>query len=457
MKETLSRLAFWLLALALAFPLALFGWLGLYSRYLADDYCHSAQLLSYPTLWQAILANYYAWSGRFSNLLVVQVTDWLGLPGVMGLPLLTIGLALLALVWLFSGLSAFQGRIRWEAVLLAESTLFVALYLAPNLYQVLYWRAAAIAYSLPLFVVTLGVAWLKYWARHPYPLWIGGAILFGLTFFAGGSSETVGAWQVGVYLLLLGYAWIARRPPRLRFLSGVGLAAALLAMIIVALAPGNAVRLGERAPVSSPIPLALRTLGFVGDFLGDTLRTTPVPWLFLCAFSFFLGVFLLEEDQNFAPQTLLWTLVFTITLIAFSFAPSAYAQSYPVERARFPAVYTLAWGLGWMGFIGGTLARPHLRRWSRPGLRGVFVGLFIVYLFRAGLSIAPRVEEYSHRALAWDRRQALLLQQRAQGVQEIVLTPLNSVYGIKELDVNPRHWVNRCAARFYDVQSIRVR
>jgi hypothetical protein len=38
----------------------------------------------------------------------------------------------------------------------------------------------------------------------------------------------------------------------------------------------------------------------------------------------------------------------------------------------------------------------------------------------------------------------------------LIIIQFDGLEGVKELDVNANHWVNRCAAKYYKVDSIRA-
>ena len=56
----------------------------------------------------------------------------------------------------------------------------------------------------------------------------------------------------------------------------------------------------------------------------------------------------------------------------------------------------------------------------------------------------------------WDRRDAQIRQMAAAGQQEITISALDSLAGIGELHDDTDFWVNRCAAWYYQVRSIRA-
>jgi hypothetical protein len=43
-----------------------------------------------------------------------------------------------------------------------------------------------------------------------------------------------------------------------------------------------------------------------------------------------------------------------------------------------------------------------------------------------------------------------------EGQTDPIVPQFDGVLGVKELDVNANHWVNRCAAKYYGFNSIRA-
>ena len=44
----------------------------------------------------------------------------------------------------------------------------------------------------------------------------------------------------------------------------------------------------------------------------------------------------------------------------------------------------------------------------------------------------------------------------AQGETDLLIVQLDGVEGVKEMEITEKHWVNRCAAKYYEVNSIRT-
>ena len=82
--------------------------------------------------------------------------------------------------------------------------------------------------------------------------------------------------------------------------------------------------------------------------------------------------------------------------------------------------------------------------------------LFIMaaYPCRAVLQALQDVPEYRTRAQEWDRRDAHIYALREHGQTDLVIPQFGGIYDVKELDNLPTHWVNRCAADYYEVNSI---
>ncbi len=60
----------------------------------------------------------------------------------------------------------------------------------------------------------------------------------------------------------------------------------------------------------------------------------------------------------------------------------------------------------------------------------------------------------AERARLWDEREQEILTQKKVGGLDIQVRALDSLVGIAEIDLSPKHWVNICAASYYDVQQI---
>jgi hypothetical protein len=63
---------------------------------------------------------------------------------------------------------------------------------------------------------------------------------------------------------------------------------------------------------------------------------------------------------------------------------------------------------------------------------------------------------FQQRATLWDWRDAQIRAQAASGVEQVTIPALDSLAGIAELQSEPGHWVNRCAADYYGIKSLQA-
>ncbi len=460
-----------LLAIAYFVPLLVYGYLGIFSRHLADDYC-TADLIRgnfFLNLWN----NYQTVSDRFSNFLFIAGTEVLWSRSISVLSFVCLTLWVIGLAWFMIELFGTFGE-AWPgslALTLSASLVFFAILQAPNPFQTLYWRASIAAHLVPLVLMPLLFAYLVKEIRktrrdhvsiHTYPL------IFIISFIIGDFSEPT----VAVMILLLTIFFIAawnyykengRRQTLL--LIACALSGGLAALLVMALSPANAFRLGTPPP---PVPeLVSLTLRYTIEYIAGAFRNQPLPSLVSFLVTFFLFFNRYNKNSKLSADRKKHLILFlgflpilVFILIAASFAPSVYGQGFPLERARFSGTVIYAAGFMGIGGLTGLLAaqsRPNFL--SESLLTWMMISLFlliILYPLRHAWLTIGLIPEYRDRGAAWDARDAYIMELKAQGQIDLLIPQLDGVYGIKEMDVEATHWVNRCAAVYYDVNSIRA-
>jgi len=144
--------------------LALYAYLGTFSRYGSDDYCLSAFFLQGDLISRMIL-RYFVTSGRYTNILFIGLVDKiLGWYNVAILPPLILTLFALGLYLLLKEIGGIvaSGWSRWIAFFMAVSIAYFAILQAPDLYETRYWRAGMTSHFAPrVFFLFLGVFLLK--------------------------------------------------------------------------------------------------------------------------------------------------------------------------------------------------------------------------------------------------------------------------------------------------------
>ena len=455
-KETdLFQLALLLQGIASFLALSIYAYLGSFSRLMADDYYHSYLLQSGKNLWQISVEKYLHVSNRYSTMSFFSFGEEVGIRWVSGL---MIFLWLLGLIWFLTELKEIKSVefSRKMIFSLASLLIFLSILQAPNRFQTLYWLSGSQTYFAPLVFLVYFFAALLFFIRCPHSK---GTLTFlalfvaTLAFLIGGLSETVGTLHIGILSIAILAFWIwGKKTDRKRalILLGAALLGALISRGVMALSPANDIR--SSAP-PLPIPVFLeRSVIFPYGFITDTFKSLLLP----SAFTVIIGFLVFSPMKGEIKKQGMWLSliivpIITFALISASFAPSAYALSYPDARVRFPARVVLTFGL----FIEGALL-------------GLFFGVkkkFLVALLLIGASLYPlrgawqayqSLPKFQAYANAWDTRDAYIQSKRDGGMMNISLPPMDGMAGIKEFDVDANHWVNRGAVDYYGVDAISV-
>lgn len=449
--------------------LALYGYLGTFSRYGSDDYCLSAFFLK-DNLGNAMVQRYFVSSSRYTNILFIGFVDKVfGWYNVAILPGLMIVLFVLGL-YLFLREINEMARLRWEPGIIFFLSLLVVYFSitqAPALYETLYWRAGMTSHFAPqVFIPFFGVFLLKQIrkARESIPpVWVQALCLI-IPFVLGGLSEPPTAFMITVLGLGVVATWWwsdARYRRSILILLIWSLVGAMSALLVMAVAPANSIRMTTPPP---PLPeLLLRIIEYPLSFILDTLRALPIPTLV----SVVIPALLFYGKYAQSPETLsrfsrnrlgifmIAVLLFAYLFIAASFAPSAYGQSYPVPRARFGgrvlmtiALITEGVLLGILAVQARTLQSTYLRSFAIVALL-----LLAFYPLRTAERLAEEVPLYQQRAAAWDSRESEIKTLKADGVQDLIIRFLRGEK-IQDLGDHSNFRLNRCAATLYGVNSI---
>src|SRR5215211_2348671 len=122
--------------------LALYAYLGIFSRYASDDYCLSAFFLQNDFI-DAMIRRYYVSSSRYANILFIGLADkLLGWHNVAILPALMLSLFVFGVYLLLKEISnviQLEWN-RWMVIFLSLLIVYLSITQAPDLYQTLYWR-----------------------------------------------------------------------------------------------------------------------------------------------------------------------------------------------------------------------------------------------------------------------------------------------------------------------------
>lgn len=474
MKQRFSWERFFGLALALGIfatfiALAVYGYLGTFSRYGSDDYCLSAFFLQ-DHIFNAMIQRYFIASGRYTNILFIGLVDKaFGWYNVAILPALMIALFVLGLYLFLKEIEEMieLGWSRWIVLFLSLFLVYFSITQAPNLYETLYWRAGMTSHFAPLVLIPFLGAFLLRQIRNTkqhFPSILVQAACFIIPFLIGGLSEPPTALMITVLGLAICAAWLWSDASQRRSVLVIlvwALMGALAALIVMGVAPANSIRMQTPPP---PLPeLISRIILYPCYFIVDTFQTLPLPTLLSIAVpALFFYVKYTHSPESFSKEQrnrlgilLVAVLIFTYLFIAASFAPSAYGQSYPVPRARFIGRVLLTGAFMTEGALLGMLA-AQAKLFQSAYLRG-FATLALIILVLYPLHTAWRVSGdipvYRQRAAAWDLRESEIRALRAAGYRDLTIRFL-SRQPTQDLGDQADFRLNRCAAALYGVDSI---
>ena len=458
--------------LATLVALGLYAYLGIFSRYTSDDYCLSAFFVQDGNFMSTMADRYETSSSRYTNILFIGFADkvfgWYN-PAV--LPALMLTLFVLGLFFFLDQIQKLL-HLEWKrgwTFFLAVLIAYFSLVQSPNLTQTLYWRAGMTSHFAPVallpFLGAFLIGQIRLAAKRAPSMWVY-AVCFVVPFVIGGFSEPPTTLLISALVLaIIAVWWWVKTPARrsiLLILSGT-LAGSLAALIVLALAPANSLRLGNTE--SNLLRLVWKIFLSTFEFAVDSVRTRPLPALFsvvIPALFFYIKYGSSNEvDSDITRSQLVWLIVAILSvgyiLITASFAPSVYGQSFPAERARFAGVVLFSCTLMAVGaFMGILAARSEWTIFQSSALQAgavLLLVLFSLYPLRTTWRLSAEIPLYQQRAAAWDERDAQIRAMKADGLQDLTIRFLGTD-PVQDLGDRREFRLNRCAARLYGVNSI---
>jgi hypothetical protein len=452
------------------FSLSIYGLLGAFGRMFTDDYCYSA---SYNSLGLLGTLNGYFFittftAHRYSLTFFEWVIDRFGIAGIQWMPFW--GLLLWASgIYLLLRLMNNRWKedlSRIETLALTLCLLFFTIYLAPNLYQSLYWRTGILPYTAPIIC---GL-WLLIYLFHKQSSesWIKYGILGLGAFVAAGFSEAGAIFAAAPFGIIILWSLIAfvQKDKHLWHELGkpsvVVVLVVIIALIIQLLSPVNIKRQSAYQAPAAPMMAIIYAFRFARDFIWLSIKTQPLPNII---FSVLIGSFgfLINRSRDWGwKKTILSILSFSLAAYIFIAAvhlPSAYVEkSPPADRTLIITRFILlAAQLGIFYMAGQWLASFYSRTWLKVAAAAVIL-LGCLYTIRNGIkTIQYDLPRYQRVAQVWDEHDRQIKDSLSEGKMEIVVLPIDSQYigGLMELYSQP-NWVNLCAAEYYGINVIRA-
>jgi hypothetical protein len=473
------------LAVALLLALSAFAYLGFFARYMADDFCQAAETNKHGFL--RTQARWYSnWTGRFASNVSIAAAAAAGPSAPAVLPALVLGLWLAGATWAAYQLWLLSGR-RGSTLhppLLGSLVVFATVNGAHDLAQSLYWQAGLLTHTAPLALMTFNVGALLLALRRRLDgrgHWAASILAAALAFAAGGFSESFALMQVGGFALAAAACYRLGASARARAALAplvVSLAAALSALLIVALAPGNAMREGYFQPPPGLPRLAGLSLFYSAAFVPYTVYLSPLNSFAAAALPAWIGSRLVSDGRaaELTRGETVWRLALSaaagMTLITLSVLPAVYGMSQNLPaRARIVPQFVFVCVVAYWGYLAGAALSARARAYAgggRPGLAAAVLVAVVCLLLTAPAAAVLRVGRLIPRAResadTWDRVDGEIRAASGRGEADFVVDALDDVEerfggvaGGLKLERDPAHGRNVCMAKYYRVRSIRGR
>ena len=477
-RHRVENIIFFVVLLFMLSTLVLYGYLGTFTRYMADDYYTAAALkengfLGTQSFW------WQHWSGRYSFTFLVSFVELFGIKGVPILPIFVIFAWVFGFVW--GGLPLLRNiRVRHPAsfgIFISSVVLWVTYRIIDDYPQVVFWQTGILTYPVSpiLFLVGVGMAARRLSVKGPVR-WLEVIFWFLYAFVAGGFSETGVVVQIAMLFILLILTFAFAGMEKRKFLRSIlvpSLLGSFVSLIVIAVAPGNIVRSGGFRDL-----LSLNE--FISGSLLETLMVIPrladgntLPLLFGFSAGMFIALFKVPVITRINTLMLLkllgLSLLMGLTGVWAGIAPAYILRgALPPERVLLFSYFLV---VCLVVFWGGILAV-----WLRSLVSGtqlvlfefvtlcfllVFTKLAVVPFFTSQLHLIEPLKEYSMR---WDDRHQHLISAKSNGETTVVVTDFMKIDGLRklrsklwltgDLETSPSYWINQGAAQFYGVTQI---
>jgi hypothetical protein len=463
-------------AILTAIPIGTFLILGLFTGPSADDYCMADATIQHG-YWGGLWNFYRIMSGRYASMGIEMLPGYLGhstflswywlAPTIVILSTLASTYVLLDTVNTFL-LDASLRRSHVVGVAVTYTSMYLVGLEQPS--QVLYWLTGSVNYQLAnvLFVLLLAAMIRCYLSASTAASVAYFITSLALVVLAVGHNETTMVLTLGVLSLAALFAFLqgSRDRTQARAAMMVGLlVVGIVAALVVALAPGNAVRARYEEQVwgshkaDSLMELVQAGVSTVVWATSSTLRWTATQP------SYWLAVFLsLAASRRLPPaiqrrlehRSLLWLPAIGFVLIAATALPSFYVGRAPAARTT-ASIYLVFW----LSFVvsGVVLMRRYSWDLRGSGTANVLrVALVVSILFHPKHTQA--IEDFRDAALY-----RLQLRERDQMVTEAIqenrlnialpkLMRLPPTIHFRDLSDDKSYYYNECFASYTGLQSV---
>ncbi len=444
--------------------LGMFAYLGVYFRYWADDWCYNADFrnLGFLETLRGYVYNVTYTPSRYSVTILAGLFYPLRVFGLQILLPLSLLLWTWGLVRLFLNLSSLSTfpLSTFQATLLSLVIVYFSIYLAPHLYQSIYWNTGFFTYTFPLVLFP----WVLTLVTDQNPSKAKLIPIALLSLLAGGFSEASNTVLVSALTLYTVIAFIGSRYKKVwaqkTFTPAlVALIFALIAMALLVFAPTTQLRAERYGEPASLLELITLVFNFTREFV--TLSLKDYQQLLILILAGLLGFVLnsKEREINVLKTFGLGLGIFALAalLVAAALTPSAYVEhGTPILRTQIIPRHIMVFAFVALGWLGGySLRQLYAPTWLQTTAIITLVVALIFPVFTIYNS-SKYIPVYSQRADLWDEREAAILSAIENGQERVEVLAIDGapVGGIRDFDPRGKkgYWITLCAADYHHIK-----
>lgn len=445
--------------------LLLYSYIGISSRFMADDFCsindaRRFKMLRYIWHW------YNTWGGRYSAIASDELLTYIGAIGVRFVPFVALLLCVISasvMCHQFLQRAVSKNISRTLSVSQGISLVFAIISVSPDVQTVLYWWNGMRTYVPPFISITLHLAYLC-WIMDKLVtkrnIFFGCLFSFLLASFSGGFNETFTTIQFLFFAGLTGLYIIVKRlrsANQLLPLLSAAVLGSTLALVIMALSPGAARRMTFFPPHPDALSLIkITTAGYLAYLSAIFSSPVKVTALFGLLFvSLWVGA--KSKEKTSAGWLIILSIVGGIFLSFASLIPSVYGLSkMPASRTFIVPTYVIVLSVGYMGVMIGRWLSTATNFWAVRYTEVALLLCGVVLLSISSWISANTIYEnrgiYSNFAQQWDQVDAMIRQAKLNGDESITIPAMDGWAHLDRPNENPKFWATACYSEYYEIQ-----
>lgn len=441
--------------------------IGSFTRLASDEYGIWGGLPK-KSIFETIENRYYNVNGRYTYAFVTKVLSMVR-PETLH-PIFT---GIVIILYLFSAerfvklfISDHIEKYKWVLSFMIASTIICSTFIsAPNLFQVLYWKAGTVNYTFPIIIFLNYFHFVIQKGKREE----GGDIYllpaFIIPFLGGAFNEAFLAVQTSLLFVFAIITWYRKRNTILFRLYLSGLIGSIVSLIVIYFAPGTAKRQSLFYNEYKSIYIIVqKSFEYSIQFIHQNITEHKLLLLFILFFGITLAIYRIDnnplEKSSLSRILLIIAVIGSIGLLLIigTFATGIVGLGKEITgRTKInPQLIFISFSFI-LSYIIGIILRRFLQKENRCCLLLSLItfGVGFIVLSNELIDSYKQLPYLKVFAAEWDSRDLEIRNSKEPNVRVAPLS-VNNFGGLNELRHFPEHWINKMAARYYGKNSIVV-